>query len=232
LALYPTRESFRFISAGIIALAVCSMHYTGMYGAKFYYDSTKSLKKDWTMDSATSLLTALVFGMALSWVLISIAITDIRARNYSQSKFIAETDEMIKKIKNSKGGIEVNALLSKYTGNKRSSFDASGVGGNDIPTLKKMLSVAHPNIFGNRRSPAIHNYDERKTDCHQQEQNEIGYIFARERSHSGTAELDRKRHSLGIDSWASSKHAQRKSYKSDKSLLPRTPSVHRGALNV
>ena len=213
LALYPTREIFRIISAAVIAVAVCSMHYTGMYGAKYYYDPSRSFSTKSTIDSDTALYTALVFGMAVSWILISIAITDIRARNYMQSKIIAETDDMVQKIRNTNGDAEVNALLSKFT-NKTSNRPK--VEARTAPNRGSFFALMQP---GRKNSVANAGHEERKSIDVRKEPEDAVLPFALERN---LYDANRKRQSLGIESWASARPAHH-SVAIDRSAHPKSP---------
>eukprot|EP01036_Dinobryon_divergens_P059399 gene59399-79259_t len=69
LSLYPYMESLRVASAMVMGLAVNSMHYTGLYGAKYIYVPEKlaSFSEDSLLTSGIALSSALVLSMGLSW---------------------------------------------------------------------------------------------------------------------------------------------------------------------
>jgi len=93
LALYPQRENLRVASAAVIALAVCSMHYTGMFGGRFYYQAGKLESQSVSLvDSTTALYAALVMSLIVSWVMNILVLADIRAWYENSNKIILQTD--------------------------------------------------------------------------------------------------------------------------------------------
>ena len=114
LALFPQRESLRVMSAAVMGVAVCGMHYTGMYGAKFYYEPGKLRYDSNTMVNADiSTYVALVVGMAIAWCLIIFAIGDMRSWYHHQDYIISKMDEIMSKVSQIPSS-EMKLLVNKY----------------------------------------------------------------------------------------------------------------------
>jgi len=208
LALYPSRELFRLASAVVIAIAVCSMHYTGMYGAKFYYDSSKSVNKAWKLDPESALYIALVFGMAISWIFTSIAITDIRAWHYYQERELKELADAIQKMKTSNGFMDVNNMVSKKSGVNIQKSSPDGKQSSPNPYVSPLAHVkgifnravnpmeqkSQSDFSVDKNGPLPPNRRQRGDDAG------VVEIFNLETGRSYTGDV--KRQALGIDTWA------------------------------
>ena len=157
LALFPQRESLRVMSAAVMGVAVCGMHYTGMYGAKFYYEPGKLRYDPSTMISSdVASYAALVVGVGLSWVLNIIMIADVRAWYYHQSKIVEQTDELMKKAVIAPTN-ELKQLHDKYVvvRGKSSSVvpDAKFESNNEVMPFandKFSLTKPHPTAGGSK----------------------------------------------------------------------------------
>mmetsp|Transcript_340 Transcript_340/g.327 ORF Transcript_340/g.327 Transcript_340/m.327 type:complete len:472 (-) Transcript_340:433-1848(-) len=115
LALYPYLEWLRVLSAMVMGLAVNAMHYTGVYGAKFYYDRNKNTHKytNTSMTTGEVFSYALLIAFGISWILNIITMRDMRRRQNYCSSVIAKTDEIFEKAFKAPGS-SVEQFLTKY----------------------------------------------------------------------------------------------------------------------
>mmetsp|Transcript_8516 Transcript_8516/g.8628 ORF Transcript_8516/g.8628 Transcript_8516/m.8628 type:complete len:438 (+) Transcript_8516:119-1432(+) len=124
LALYPYMESLRVISAMVMALAVNSMHYTGMYGASFYYDPTgekSSSDCKLCVTSFTALTIALIVGVVGSWLILVFVIRDMRHWHRYCAIVIEKTDDIFAKAAKAPT-TTASQLMSKYKEARGISF--------------------------------------------------------------------------------------------------------------
>eukprot|EP00607_Mallomonas_marina_P001539 CAMPEP_0182428586 /NCGR_PEP_ID=MMETSP1167-20130531/23130_1 /TAXON_ID=2988 /ORGANISM="Mallomonas Sp, Strain CCMP3275" /LENGTH=421 /DNA_ID=CAMNT_0024611559 /DNA_START=245 /DNA_END=1510 /DNA_ORIENTATION=- len=125
LALYPYLEWLRVASALVMGLAVNSMHYTGMYGAKYYYDPSKSsdTSSNMIMSTGEAFGYALLIAFAISWTLNIITMRDMRQRQKYCSDVISKTDDIFAMAAKAPGST-VGQFVSKY-------MDVRGISFND-----------------------------------------------------------------------------------------------------
>lgn len=104
LALYPRREYLRILSAVLMCIAVCGMHYTGMMAASYHQlHPSPAGSRHWNLPlvskgyigSHEAIFIALTFGISLSWILIMIALSDLRSWHYSLNQGLNESRKMV-----------------------------------------------------------------------------------------------------------------------------------------
>ena len=171
-----------------------------MYGAKFYYDPSKSVGKTWTVDSTTALYCSLVFGMVLSWIIMLLAVRDIRTWHYYNEKVIAEAEKKLKKMKNGSGGVALN-VNGRVSEGKTSS---------EMEKLTNLISHAHAASIHPAKS-FIKRLTSKKVIDENIELQESkvcsssapsNFILADLQRLESGADTNRKRQVLGIDSWS------------------------------
>jgi NO-binding membrane sensor protein with MHYT domain len=104
LALYPKREFLRVISALLMCVAVCGMHYTGMMAATYHpLHTSLAGSHHWNLHlvgngyfhSDEAIFIAVTFGLSCSWLFIMIALADLRTWHYSLAQNLNESRKMV-----------------------------------------------------------------------------------------------------------------------------------------
>ena len=117
LPLYPGSELLRVASAGVMGVAVCGMHYTGMNAATYYTGSdTHRMTSSLVIGSSTAVLSALFIGMVLMCVCLIFTAADMRARSSRTSKTLRGIDNLLNTLKSLSSHLpdEVNAIMVMY----------------------------------------------------------------------------------------------------------------------
>ena len=99
LALYPEKEVFRFLGAGIMAIGVCGCHYVSHASVVYVYDLTSHVhesKDTFVNPSADSVWIGFVVVMAFSWIVVILLITDLRTNFYERLHVISKVDALVK----------------------------------------------------------------------------------------------------------------------------------------
>ena len=112
-----------------------------------------------------------------------------------QSKIIAETDDMVQKIRNTNGNAEINALLSKYTEKKKTDSKAQGGKGSVAPQNPR-------NVFSSIQPG---HKEDRKTDNNSRNELDDSNAVVPFQHERNINDMNRKKQSLGIESWASAR---------------------------
>ena len=80
LPLFPSSEKLRVASALVMGVAVCGMHYTGMYAPTYYIVSTPPKAVSFAIGFETAVLTALLIGLICLAVVVILCLSDLRVR--------------------------------------------------------------------------------------------------------------------------------------------------------
>eukprot|EP01040_Poterioochromonas_malhamensis_P010189 gene10189-11078_t len=94
LSMYPCFESFRLISAVIMAIAVCGMHYCGMVAAEFHVAADIPIDHKVTssvMEKSSSLYLVLFSAVAVSWIFNVMIVSDLRQRYHNNQQKLLKT---------------------------------------------------------------------------------------------------------------------------------------------
>ena len=125
LSLYPEWESLRIISAIVMTIAVCGMHYTGMAAAIYEYDddvSTRAYDTGSEVRSDTAVFTALACGVTFSWLMTMLTQSDLRRWHFKLSETISRTDVIFEDMKNAHYSCN-EAFVGRYEYIKGAIFD-------------------------------------------------------------------------------------------------------------
>lgn len=104
LALYPRREFLRILSALLMTVAVCGMHYTGMMAASYHpLQTSRAGTRHWNLPliangylhSDEAIFIALTFGLSCSWLMIMIALADLRTWHYALAQNLNESRKIM-----------------------------------------------------------------------------------------------------------------------------------------
>eukprot|EP01042_Synura_sphagnicola_P001179 gene1179-1332_t len=82
LPLFPSMEILRVGSALVMGVAVCGMHYTGMYAPTYYTTSESSKAVSFAIGFETAVLTALLIGLICLMVVIIFCLMEFRSRSF------------------------------------------------------------------------------------------------------------------------------------------------------
>eukprot|EP01033_Poteriospumella_lacustris_P019559 gene19559-14182_t len=99
LSIFPEMEVLRLVSAVIMGIAVCGMHYTGMTAATFVYADEfqpvvrRDILRD-NMDHKESYSSALVGANLMLWAIAMYMIWNSRVQHQRQSKLLQQADQM------------------------------------------------------------------------------------------------------------------------------------------
>ena len=97
LPLFTNYESLRLISALIMAIAVCGMHYTGMMAATYRYNNNASDynvgHKD--MTTQTALLSAVVSCICINWIISMLVQSELRQISYHHSRQLNAAQKLL-----------------------------------------------------------------------------------------------------------------------------------------
>ena len=117
LPLYPGSELLRVASAGVMGVAVCGMHYTGMNAATYYTGSdTHRMTSSLLIGSSTAVLSALFIGMVLMCICLIFTAADMRARASRTSKALRGIESLMRNLRSTTSTLpeEVLSVLRKY----------------------------------------------------------------------------------------------------------------------
>lgn len=95
LSTYTNREDLRLLSALLMAIAVCGMHYTGMVAAEFTLDSSVTIPHHTTMSVDDAFNAGVVVACCVSFVAAVIAFEDLRRTVAKLSYELGRADETI-----------------------------------------------------------------------------------------------------------------------------------------
>jgi NO-binding membrane sensor protein with MHYT domain len=95
LSTYTNREYLRLLSAFLMAVAVCGMHYTGMAAARFEFDSDVNIPVRRTMSSNDAFLSGLIVTSVVSFIAAVMALADLRYNVAKLSYELSRADETI-----------------------------------------------------------------------------------------------------------------------------------------
>jgi NO-binding membrane sensor protein with MHYT domain len=104
LALHPKREFLRILSAFLMSVAVCGMHYTGMMAATYHpLHTSLAGSRHWNLPliangylhSEEAIFIALTFGLSGSWFMVMVTLADLRTWHYSLAQNLNESRKMV-----------------------------------------------------------------------------------------------------------------------------------------
>ena len=95
LSVYAHYEYLRIISAFIMAIAVCGMHYTGMVAGTFEMDNSVSLNHQNTISPEDAFLSGILITAIISLIGGIIVLSDLRHAVFKLSHELARADETI-----------------------------------------------------------------------------------------------------------------------------------------
>lgn len=99
LSIFPEMEVLRLVSAVIMGIAVCGMHYTGMTAATYVYadEFQPVVRRDMlhdNMDNKQSYSSALIGANLMLWMIAMYMIWNSRVQHQRQSKLLQQADQM------------------------------------------------------------------------------------------------------------------------------------------
>jgi len=157
LPLYPGSELLRVASAAVMGVAVCGMHYTGMYAATFYSGSeVHSTTSSIVIGSSTAVLSALFIGMVMMCICLIFTAADMRARSSRTSKTLRGVETLLNSLKNSTAPLpdEVNTLLIKYDKILASKYSVES--GRRDSNVRPLSSMVLPSFYRPQRNSLRH----------------------------------------------------------------------------
>lgn len=127
LSIFPEMEVLRLVSAVIMGIAVCGMHYTGMTAATFVYadEFQPVVRRDMlhnNMDNKESYSSALIGANLMLWMIAMYMIWNSRVQHQRQSKLLQQADQMAQFI-------TIESPTSSLLGGTTTPILSSSVGG-------------------------------------------------------------------------------------------------------
>lgn len=127
LSIFPEMEVLRLLSAVIMGIAVCGMHYTGMTAATFVYadEFQPVVRRDIlhdNMDNKESYSSALIGANLMLWAIAMYMIWNSRVQHQRQSKLLQQADQMAQFI-------TIESPTSSLQGGTTTPILSSSVGG-------------------------------------------------------------------------------------------------------
>ena len=156
LPLYPGSELLRVASAGVMGVAVCGMHYTGMNAATYYTGSdTHRMTSSLLIGSSTAVLSALFIGMVMACFCLIFTAADMRARSSRSSKTLRSVEQLLNTLKNSTTPLpdEVNTILLKYDKILANKYSESA---RRDSTAKRLSSIIRQSFYRPNRNSVHH----------------------------------------------------------------------------
>jgi hypothetical protein len=96
LALYPERELYRVMSAAVMAVALCGMHFTGCAGTTLVYTGVEQKTLTIQVSSEATVVSSVLVGLAFLWIIVMILVSDLRSYFYSRVAIINSIDSLLK----------------------------------------------------------------------------------------------------------------------------------------
>lgn len=142
LSMYPDYESLRILSALVMAIAVCGMHYGGMMAANFELDSTYKTHLAWkstTFKNEEALYPCLLAAILVLWIFNVIISGDLRFKVGRYRHYLLKTSNGMEKFTALLSAIE--SLGGESNPNTRLSKMSRTFGSNSVAPIPNSI---HP----------------------------------------------------------------------------------------